>query len=476
MAIPSVELFSNQPGGGLVAAMKGQNALTQSNLENQIKQVQAQYAPLTVPAKGLSELTYAMYMQPQYAAKLLEHENLAAQLKGNQVGNAVNALINPINGQGTSGGMGNIFDTIKQLQSMYKRPASPFERFFNWMSGGNQQSQQVLQQNTAPNYNQAPQPTQTQPQPQPSYTPQQGATSSNGGSVDVNSVTGTNPNSELGQATTAWMKSPEAAQQAQKEGMYSVPPPQQLLNWYRNQQNQNAIPNPTQVPMQSQNQPEVSNNTYAENIARTKGIIKEGEELGGARGKAISDLGKQYMQDIEAKAPLDHLAQIAQSPIFMNMRKDIPYWQGLQLNNLSKIGNPAQQKMIGDFITSAQSAVGNTVKSFGNRPLVTEFKFANMMKVNPDDTLGVIIGKLESLITYKNATMQRNEIARQLMQGPKHMNEGDAYQEANKQVNMDKVRENVASNIQTPIKLKNKKTGEIMYISPKDYNEMLQKK
>ena len=150
---------------------------------------------------------------------------------------------------------------------------------------------------------------------------------------------------------------------------------------------------------------------FFENVGNAKGLEKEGEKLGEERGSAIAELGNEYADDTEAMKPLNHLMQLSQSPIFMNLRKNIPLFQGLQLSTLSKLGDPEQQRMIGDFITSSKTAVANTVNSFKGRAMAKEFDFGNMLKINDDDTLPVILGKLESLSTYKQATMQRNRVA-----------------------------------------------------------------
>jgi hypothetical protein len=50
MAIPAVKPFSQEPGGGLVTALKGINSLSESNLDNYIKSIEAQYKPLTLKA------------------------------------------------------------------------------------------------------------------------------------------------------------------------------------------------------------------------------------------------------------------------------------------------------------------------------------------------------------------------------------------------------------------------------------------
>ena len=57
-----------------------------------------------------------------------------------------------------------------------------------------------------------------------------------------------------------------------------------------------------------------------------------------------------------------------------------------------------------------------------------------------------------------------------------HYNKGDAYQVANDQVDMDAIRANISSQLSTPVRIKNKKTGETKLISPKEYNDMLSQK
>jgi hypothetical protein len=105
--------------------------------------------------------------------------------------------------------------------------------------------------------------------------------------------------------------------------------------------------------------------------------------------------------------------------------------------------------------------------------MAKEFDFANTMKVSDNDTLGVMLGKLESLMTFKKASMERNKIARSFMGAPNYMDEGEAYEEANKQVNMKELRSKIANQLSTPIRIRNKKTGETKLVSPKEFNAML---
>jgi len=81
MALPLPRVVADVgPGGPLVTSMMGTNALTKSNLENQIKKVEAQYAPITAQAQAASKLAYANLMGPQFLAKMLGNPDIAAML------------------------------------------------------------------------------------------------------------------------------------------------------------------------------------------------------------------------------------------------------------------------------------------------------------------------------------------------------------------------------------------------------------
>jgi hypothetical protein len=92
MAIPSVEQFSQQPGGGLAYAMRGLNALTQSNLENKIKASEAQYAPWTNYANAASKLAYSQFVGPQAIAAILNNPATRGMFTRDQYNQLANAF------------------------------------------------------------------------------------------------------------------------------------------------------------------------------------------------------------------------------------------------------------------------------------------------------------------------------------------------------------------------------------------------
>lgn len=138
MALPLPRVVADVgPGGGIVTARRGINALTQSNLENQIKKVQAQYAPITVPAEAASKLAYANLMGPQFLAKLMGNEDILANMTPEQRGKALNMVYQAGSGQ-TSG---------NSLGGRLNNPLSPISNVLNKLKnsfgfGGQNSNQQ----------------------------------------------------------------------------------------------------------------------------------------------------------------------------------------------------------------------------------------------------------------------------------------------------------------------------------------------
>ena len=186
--------------------------------------------------------------------------------------------------------------------------------------------------------------------------------------------------------------------------------------------------------------------TYAENTGQYKGTVEEGKELGKIRAKSIDDLDQQYQQAVQAEVPVDHLIDMTQNPIFQQMRSKVPFFQDKQLDVLSKIGTPEEQKLVGDFITTTTNAVANTVNSFRGRILDKEIGMANQMKIAPKDTWNAMLGKLSSIKTFNEMTKQRSIIASQLMQ-KQHLNRGEAIEKADKQIDAKSIRNNVEAQL-----------------------------
>ncbi len=421
MDIPLPSVISNvAPGGPLVTSMQGRNALIQSAAE-------AKYAEQKAYADAASKIAYANLMGPQFLAKLMGNPDLVATSPQLQDPSTTNKLYQAGMGGGTGNAMlgSPMMGPVPQVQS-----TSPFEKIVNAVKS-------AFNIGAPSNPLAAP---QTGGQPANALYNQSGEPSD----MPVDQV---------------------------NQGKGTAPTPTNASSYDKNGRNIVGTPDDINAAANGHKK------TYAEKVADFRNVTKEGEELGTARGKAIDELGKQYAQDVEGMAPLNRLMEISQSPTFMNMRNSIPGFQELQLNTLKNFtGTPEQKRMIGDYIASSKSVIGNTVRDFQGRAMAKEFDFANQLKIGDNDNIDVILGKLESLTAFKNSTMRRNEIARKLMGAPNHMNEGDAYEAANKQVDMKAIREEISNNLKSPVRVKNQKTGEVKYISPKEYNDLLNKK
>lgn len=84
MALPLPKVvYDVGPGGGIVTSMRGGNALTQSSLENQIKQAEAQYAPYNAYANAASKIAYSNMLPYQIQATVMSNPMLWMALKDN---------------------------------------------------------------------------------------------------------------------------------------------------------------------------------------------------------------------------------------------------------------------------------------------------------------------------------------------------------------------------------------------------------
>lgn len=117
----------NAPAGSVMEGMGQANALSGQMLENQIKKVQAQYAPLTTQAEAASKLAYANLMGPQFLAKLMGNQSVVANSPQLQDPATIARLYQAGMGQGT--GFGLLSQLQQQPQQMQQpQNFNPFSR------------------------------------------------------------------------------------------------------------------------------------------------------------------------------------------------------------------------------------------------------------------------------------------------------------------------------------------------------------
>lgn len=414
LPLPNV-LYDVGPGGGIVTSMGGGNALANNMHLKKINQVKAQYAPLTTQAEAASKLAYANLMAPQFLAKAMHDPAFMANLSEGQK----NMIKDLVYSAGTGQGTGANF--LNQLPAQQQQPSN--NSFLEWAKNlfkghidqGAAKKNSLLQNTTS------------MPQSMPNPETQMPQPGSPGLPINENDP-------RMFAVLDKWRQSPEGQKKIAETGNPEVyPEAQELRNWAEKQQGRAPVEMTLREGQRAK--------TWAEKTGEQQGIVKEGEKTGEIRAKDREELDNQYQQALQSEVPLKHLNKIVSNPVFQNMRK-FPWFQKLQLNAKSKIGSYEEQKLVGDFQATALRAVAETVMGFRGRILDKEVTLANDMKVSPNDTIPVIIGKLPSIEAFNEMTKKRSRIANRIMRDY-HVSKGDALEEADKQVDGEAIRAKV---------------------------------
>lgn len=144
MALPLPRVVADVgPGGPMVTSMRGMNALTASNLENQINQAKAEYAPYTERANALSKTAYARYLPYQIQAQIMSNPALLYMLKDNP--DAIKAIFSSFSNSIPN--INNLENEIPQPGQMNRGGGGLINYIRNLMGGGNQQMPMGMPQN-----------------------------------------------------------------------------------------------------------------------------------------------------------------------------------------------------------------------------------------------------------------------------------------------------------------------------------------
>lgn len=391
MALPLPRVVPDTgPGGGLVTAMGGINALHNAMIEKKINQIKSQYLPATLQAESASKLAYANLMGPQFLAKLLQNPGALANMGDAQAREALQKSVNA--GMGGASGQ-NYLNNLPQNTGVGQPSTNNFGGFLK------NAFKQLIGQGQSQGNNPFGQSAQAMPQRNeemnPSLNrPNEGMTvlgeqkyDRNGKPVYDEEAEITTPNSQ------AAMEIPLTKEQKANDDL-----------------------------------------TYAEKTGRFKGQEKQGEEAGKYRAKAQKEIGDSQLGLSHSGAVLDRMTKIIKDPIFQEMRSKIPFFQDKQLNYLMKTGTPEQKKLIGNFLSTAESFIASTVQGFSGKPLVREFDLAQRQKINPSDPIHVAEGKLQSAKALHDIAEEKNDIISDLLANG--VNLSDAVKSANKRVNV----------------------------------------
>jgi hypothetical protein len=403
LPVPKI-IADMEAGGPLITAMRGTNKYDLERSEAKLKASEAHLNPLKTIAQAASQMTYSKLMQPQYLAKLMGNSDVAANLSQDQREQVLKTLYGAGTGQGTGQGTGN-----QLLQGFYGEPTqeSPFDNFknilTNWLTGGK-----------------PPQNNNQQPMQQPSYMPPQNqAPSQNRGVVNNN----------------------------QPEQVSGIPG------------NESLAPPENNIP-QSSNKEDI----YADKAARLASIKKEGEKSGTNRADDIKELDTAAYNGRDAQVSLNDLGAIVSSPEFKKIR-NVPLAGQHELGWYSLNGTPEEKQMIGKFLTLSGDIVAKASKNFAGPFRVGEQKLLFSMKPNASDMPDVAIGKIEALSTMNTLLSERAALTSKMM-SQYHINKGQASDMADKQLNGAEIRRQIHDRFNPQVTIKNKKTGEIMTLTP----------
>jgi hypothetical protein len=412
MAIPAVEQFSQQPGGGLVTAMRGVNALTASNLDNQIKDIERQYKPITSQAEAASKLAYANLMGPQFLAKLMGNPDILANLSSEQQKAALAKVYQAGSGQG---GSGNALTMPAPQQNQ-----NPLSNLVNHLRG-------------AFGFN-AP----------PSAGATQGASAA--------------PPSQNALNTTPFVQGPNGT--SVNDSLRAAGQPtidndngQALPGSFASDQ-----PAPTAAPAADA----TSANTFPENAGKYAGIKAEGEEAGKIRAKQYEALDQTVLNNENTQTTLDALSKIVASPEFEQIRQT-PLAGHHELQYYAKEGTPEQQNMVGQYYTLTGNIITQSARDFAGSFRKGEQELLSGMKPNPSDTVDTARGKLESLSVMNKMLSARARLTSSIMKKEK-LSQGDALEQADKKIDGAAIRNQVHDQLNPTVTIVNKKTGERMTV------------
>lgn len=190
-----------------------------------------------------------------------------------------------------------------------------------------------------------------------------------------------------------------------------------------------------------QNNTSSNPNTFAENVGSYQGIKAEGSEAGKLRAEAINDLGDTVFNGQTKQATINNLSNIVSSPEFEKMRQT-PILGKHELSFYQRYGTPAQQNLVGQFITLSGNIIRDASQDFKGSFRKGEQQLLQDMKVNPGDTFDAARGKIEQLSLLNQMITQRARLTGQYM-SQNHMSKLQAEDLADKQINADGMRNQI---------------------------------
>ncbi len=424
MALPLPRVVPDTgPGGGLVTAMGGINALHNAMIEKKINQIKSQYLPSTLQAEAASKLAYANLMGPQFLAKLLQNPGAIANMGDPAARAALQKAVQAGMGQGNGQNFLNNTPPPPQHTGVGQPSTNNFSGYLkNALKG-------FIGQGSTQSAN--PLAASSQEMPETMSQQQQ-------------------------QSSPAELAANAAPVARPKDGVTL-----EGQQWYNNKgepvyAEEETTPNGEAMELELTKG--IPPKTYAQKTGEYQGTVKQLEKEGEYRAAALKQIGESQLGLSHSGAVLDRMTGLVTNPVFANMRNRIPAFQSKQLDYLKAMGTPEEKELIGDFLSTGESFIASTVQGFSGKPLVREFDLAQRQKITPHDTVDSAIGKLRSARSLHDIAEKKNQIVSELLQ--KGYNEADAVKQANKMVDVKAIEKETNERLQRKIEIRNSKTGE----------------
>lgn len=374
------------PGGGIITGMQGANELTKSNLENAYNTIKNKYAPITIPAEAASKLAYANLIGPQFVAKMLGNQDIAANIGDSQLKEAIQSLYKTGMSQPSSS---NAFSNLNSQNT--QQSSNPLQWLTNKVSNlfNNSDMQSQSQNKLIPRSNRQ---------------------------IPLNEV-----NNLVYIPSIRKFGTPEQAQALA-----------------------GSTPGST-IKIDTNGKPIVTTSaegkTYFEKSGEAAGLKEEGKESGKIRANDIKDLNDIVFNAETKQSTLDDINNMISSPEIRQIRAT-PLAGRHEMAYYAKFGTRAQQQLVGRLYAQMGNIVKDSSRDFAGQFRKGEQQLLQGMKPNDSDTVDAMIGKAESLSVMNKLLMERSRLTSKIM-SKYHINKLEAQEYADKQVNGQSIRDQI---------------------------------
>ncbi len=451
MAIPSVNMLSNLPGGAVPNVMDAHNTFANNAHLRKINAIKEFYAPITSYSDAASKLAYANLMGPQFMAKLMGNDSALANMSEDQKRDALQRIYGAAQGNGS----GNALGGMPGMPSAPPMPSGIGQPSTNSFSGHVSNAlRSVLdmfhpspsaKQNSLALGGSASNPSQYNAPP--GMTDPQSPMPSNPDTGDANTINIPDAFNYLDE----WQKSPEGMAKMAQEGPTYYPDEQELSSWAKSRRpmGETMLPAPEK--------------TYAEKTGEYKGVVEEGLESGKIRAKNIEELNNVAFNADTAATTLDDLSKILSSPTIEKIRQ-VPLLGHHELAYYAKEGTPEEQNLVGRYYTDTGNIIKDSARDFAGQFRKGEQQLLNSMKANPADTVDAARGKVESLAYFNKMLGDRSKLTSKYMT-QRHINKLQASELADRQIDGESIRKQIHAKLNPTVTIRNSKTGETKTIS-----------